>query len=121
MFDTQKINTKSHAKDRGITFRHISGNKFDNSLLVFQSNEDLIVYPQRRINIIDREKKEKGHSISNEVHKQFQNKKTAKYNVTCKVVGKDDAKTGCKGVSKFKISKCYVHLCLIPIVNCFTK
>lgn len=74
-FDTQKINTKSHTKDRGITFRHISGNKFDNSLLVFQSNEDLIVYPQRRINIIDREKMEKGHSISNEVHKQFQNKK----------------------------------------------
>ncbi|XP_046814165.1 piggyBac transposable element-derived protein 3-like [Vespa crabro] len=47
------MNTKSHRNNRGITIRRVSGNSSDDSLLDSESDEDVIVSPRRRINVID--------------------------------------------------------------------
>ncbi|XP_043486380.1 piggyBac transposable element-derived protein 3-like [Polistes fuscatus] len=47
------MNRKSHERNRGIRIRRISGNRSDDSLLDSESDEDIIVFPRRRINIID--------------------------------------------------------------------
>lgn len=54
------------------------------SLLDFKSDENVIVFPRQRINIIDTEKKKKVHQTHKEVYKQLQNKKPAKYNFICR-------------------------------------
>ena len=47
------MNTKSDKNKRGIRIRHINGNRSEDSLLNSESDEDPVVFPRRRINIID--------------------------------------------------------------------
>ena len=47
------MNTKSDKNKRGIRIRHISSNRSEDSLLDSESDEDLVVFPRRWINIID--------------------------------------------------------------------
>ncbi|XP_035731241.1 piggyBac transposable element-derived protein 3-like [Vespa mandarinia] len=60
------MKTKSHRNNRGITIRRISGNRSDDSLLNSESDEDVIVFPRRRINVIDSDRKFNTQSSSDE-------------------------------------------------------
>lgn len=67
------MNTKSPRKNRGIAIRRISGNRSDDSLLDSESDEDVIVFPRRRINIIDSDEEFSAQSSSDEEHARPQN------------------------------------------------
>ncbi|CAK9814101.1 PiggyBac transposable element-derived protein 3 [Anthophora plagiata] len=60
------MNAKSLKNKRGIRIRRISGNRSEDSLLDSESDEDLIVFPRRRINIIDSDEEFSTQSSSDE-------------------------------------------------------
>lgn len=60
------MNTKSDRNNRGIRIRRISGNRSDDSLLDSESDEDVIVFPRRRINVIDSDEEFSTRSSSDE-------------------------------------------------------